>query len=350
MATQPPLYDPTRTKCMGQAMSMRMTFHAFRQMLVNGLYAGSHAFLSARIYAKWIVDKARLPLSREHYRLYKLIHRLCWRELREFPDLVGCRNYNDKIQWLKLFDQSPDIVRCSDKVLVRDYINERIGEDCLPRLYQVHEHFSQIDFNSLPQAFVIKVNHDSGTVILVRNKSEVDFKQLETRIEEALGKAYGWENGEWAYAYINPQVLVEEFIDPSSSKPPPDYKFHCVDGKIKWLQFIFDRGAETKEVIVDPCGRITDVHFDHNMLHSSEFLVPPQWDEMRDIAERLAEGFRYVRVDMYCTKEKVYAGEMTFFPLMGCYKGDGQRQLGLLLDFDRSFCRPPIISQLERVR
>mgnify|MGYP003612413019 FL=1 len=136
------------------------------------------AWIGARIYLKWLTDCRRLPLTSDHWELYQIIHRLYWKDLRDFPNLVNCRDFNDRMQWLKLFDQSEEIIRCSDKITVRDYVKERVGEKYLVELYQVCDHFSQINFKSLPKSFVIKTNHDSGSVILVRDKSKFDSTLL----------------------------------------------------------------------------------------------------------------------------------------------------------------------------
>src|SRR5262249_33087614 len=119
------------------------------------------AFLHTKIGFKWQLDKRYLPLTPEHWELYDIIHRYCWGVLGEFPNLISCRDFNDKIQWLKLFDQSEEIVRCADKVLMRDYVRERVGEQYLVKLFQVREHFSEIDFDAVPNEFVIKANNDS---------------------------------------------------------------------------------------------------------------------------------------------------------------------------------------------
>ncbi len=129
--------------------------------------------LSAIIKTKWLNDKRQLPLTPANYELYNIIHRRYWDILHDFPNLINCHDFNDKIQWLKLFDQSPEIVSCVDKILVRDYVRERVGEEYLVKLFQVHDYFSQIDFDALPKSFVIKTNHDAGSVILVRDKSMI---------------------------------------------------------------------------------------------------------------------------------------------------------------------------------
>jgi len=296
------------------------------------------------IKKKWTTDSKDLPLTPDHWDLYVIIHKLCLKELGAFPDLVNCRDFNDRIQWLKLFDQDKETIQCSDKILVRDFVRERVGGHVLTELYQVHNQFDSIDFEKLPKSFVIKTNHDSGTVILVRDKSQFDQVAAREKIELSLRQTYGWSYGEWAYAHVRPKVLVEEFIEPGSDKPPADYKFHCVDGKIRWLQYIYDRGSNTKECIVDAEGNVTVMHFDHNMQHSEEFEKPSSWNELLQCAEFLSKGRKYVRVDLFASGNRIYFGEMTFFPLMGCYRSLDQMSLGMKLSFDRTTYKFPVIS------
>lgn len=307
-------------------------------------------WFSARIKVKWLCDKRHLPLTSAHGELYDLIHRLCWREVHDFPNLINCRDFNDRIQWLKLFDQSREIVRCTDKIQVRDYVMERVGGEYLVKLYQVHDHFSQIDFEALPNAFVIKANHDSGTVILVRDKAKLDRAKAEARLETALRKPFGWTNGEWAYSYVKPRVLVEEFIEPEKKMPPPDYKFYCVEGSVKFMHFIFDRGHDTKEQTIDRQGYDLETALYPSFKYSKGFMKPPNWAEMIRVAEQLGKGLKCVRVDLFCSDEKIYVGEMTFWPMMGCYKGEGQKKIGQLLDFDRTTFKRFLLPDLERER
>jgi hypothetical protein len=266
---------------------------------------------NARLHAKWLYDRFRLPLLPEHYPLYRIIQQNYHKQLGCFPNLVNCRDYNDKIQWLKLFDQDEAEVRCSDKLLVREHVRERVGERYLVPIYQVADRYAGIDFSKLPNSFVIKTNHDSGTVMLVRDKGKLDHNQATLRIDASLQRIYGWQNGEWGYAGIKPKVFVEQFIDPENLSAPPDYKFHCVNGRVQLLQFIYDRGMAPKE-------------------------------QMIAVAEAIAKGFKYVRVDLYYSSGRIYAGEMTFWPMAGCYHGDGQKRIGAYLDFDRRTVKPPI--------
>lgn len=305
-------------------------------------------FVHLRIACKWFRDKKHLPLSREHWQLYSIIHHLSWDDLRYFPNLISPRDFNDRIQWLKLFDQSEEHIRCSDKIAVRKFVEARIGSEYLTKQYQVCGSFEEIDFDTLPVSFVIKTNHDSGSVLLVPEKRSFDGKAARGRISSSLERVFGWAYGEWAYRFIKPKVVVEEFLPCESGASPADYKFHCVDGRIKWLQYIFDRNRGTKEVIVSPEGTVLPYHFDQNMQQAHEFVLPLNWEKLCSVAEALAKGWKYVRVDLYNPGNRIFFGEITFYPLRGCYKGDGQRRLGQLLDFDRTTFKPPIYRQLVK--
>jgi hypothetical protein len=306
-------------------------------------YALTRIWLRRSLAKKWVRDRRELPLTDAHRELYQILHVKSWNELGYFPELIDCRDYNDKIQWLKLFDQSPEIVQCSDKIAVRDFVRARVGASHLVEVYQTASRFSDVDFGALPDAFVLKTNHDSGSVVLVREKGAFNRRAAKEQFEKALGRTYGWRKGEWSYSLVPPQVLVEAYIDPGSGGAPPDFKFHCVNGKVRWLQYIYDRGVDTKEVIVSAAGEVTSIHLDRMMSHSESFERPAQWNDLLRVAEALAEGFKYVRVDLYLDRDHIYFGELTFFPRSGCYGGVGQRQLGPLLDFDRSTFEPPLL-------
>jgi hypothetical protein len=305
-------------------------------------------WLTARINVKWLTDKRHLPLTTDHWALYDIIHRFCWRELQDLPNLIECRDFNDRIQWLKLFDQSADIIRCSDKIAVRDFIRQRVGDKYLIGLYQVCDHFHEIDFQRLPGSFVIKANHDWGSVELVTDKETIDLTALEGRFESALSASFGVESGEWAYRHICPKIFVEGYIGDPCNGPPPDYKFQCVDGVVKFCRFTCDRGIDTKEIVLDRNGDSLGMVMDERFKLLSIFQKPEEWEQLVDIAEKLAQGFKCVRVDLYFAGGKIYVGEMTFFPMAGVYAGEGQKRLGHYLDFDRTTFKPLISTIPDR--
>ena len=297
---------------------------------------------------KWNHDCRYLPLTVAHRELYDNIHRRYRKIFGKFPNLVNCQDLNDRIQWLKLFDQDREIVRCVNKITVRNYVQEEVGNQYLVELYQAHDHFDQIDFDALPNAFVIKTNHDSGTVFLVRDKAQLDKPGLKLQIEAALCKSWGWKAGEWGYSYIPPQVLVEEMINPQNHEPPADYKFHCSEGEVKFMSYICSHDGEREGQVLDPDGYDLKIRIASGWKLGTSFKKPQQWDKMIDIAERLSKNFKYVRVDLFCTGQHIYVGELTFWPMAGYSKEGGQKILGPLIDFDRTTYKPLLLPELEK--
>lgn len=306
------------------------------------------AALTAWIGAKWYRDKMSLPLTRDHWEIYDLIHRASWRRLEKLPNLRDPQDYNDRVQWLKLFDQREEMVRLGDKIAVRDYIREKTGDRYLSKLLQVCDSFEEIDFDRLPDRFVIKANNDSGNVVLVTDKAKLDKAEARQRMEFSLGRVYGWSGGEWHYAFMKPKLMVEEFLETGTDLPPADYRFHCVNGWVRWIQNDIPFEPKMKEVIVDPEGRPMKVHFSSHKIYSEEFTKPAQWEEMTKLAETLSTGWKYVRIDMFVCGNRLYAGEITFTPYAGFYKGEGQKVMGKLLDFEKTTFEPPVYRRLTK--
>lgn len=177
----------------------------------------------------------------------------------------------------------------------------------------------------------------------MHDKNLFDEEAARKKISKALCEPYGWDNGEWGYSLVKPKVMVEQYIESDSPNAPPDYKFHCVNGVVKYLHFIYDRDGDTRELFTDRDGNIQPFVVYFPAGKAEKFSKPLLWDEMVRVAEVLATGFKYVRVDLYLTKsDQIYVGEMTFWPMAGCYKGEGQKTLGMALDFDRTTFKPTI--------
>ena len=259
-------------------------------------------------------------------------------KLRPFRDGKIPSGYNEKMHWLMVHDQMPEHVICSDKLLCRSFVANRIGEQYLRKIYAVERSVDDIDFADLPETFVIKTNHDSGSVFVV--DSERTWKSVKRKLRRKLRKTYGSGKGEWAYSYILPRVFVEEFMP----GPIVDYKFHCCDGEICWTQVIYDRvSGHPREVNVCEDFISLGIHFDDQfILDDAPPDKPVSWNEMKGLARVLSEGFRYVRVDFYEYREEPSFGELTFWPRAGSYDSEGEQKLGELLNIDTSFSRPVI--------
>ena len=275
----------------------------------------------------------KLSFGRKNYNFDDLLAKL-----RPFREGKTPRGYNEKIRWLIVNDQMPEHVICSDKILCRSFVSNRIGNQYLRDVYQISESPDSIDFNQHPEKFVVKTNHDSGSTFVVTDLQA--WKKAKRKIRKRMKRTYGLEKGEWAYSYIRPRVFSEEFMP----GPIIDYKFHCCDGKIHWAQVIYDRSSgQPREVNVDENYCSFDVHFDDQFVLDK---IPPEkphsWNEMKDVARELSIGFRYVRVDLYEFRAKPSFGELTFWPRAGNYNSEGEQVLGKMLSFDLSFSRPTI--------
>lgn len=262
--------------------------------------------------------------------LREVIERLCVKQLGRLPDLKRPKGYNDKIQWLKLHDQRRDQIIACDKWGVRDWVAERAGKDVLiPARLGVCSDF-------LPA--YVKCTHDSGSARLARNG--VELRAAQTFAESRLGKPYGVDKGEWAYEFVRARIMTEEALAANT-----DYKFHCVHGRVAWVQVIWDRGVQTKEAIFSPDGAVTGLHMDEKMIHCPDQSQNPggmAWRELTTLAESLARGWRYVRVDLYWTG-RPWFGELTFWPRAGCYRSADEPNFGEMLDIDLTERRQPVV-------
>ena len=270
--------------------------------------------------------------------LIGVINDHCYRNLGVLPNLEDPSGYNDKINWLKIYDQMYEQVVCCDKLLVRAYVASRVARDCLLDVYQTFRSADDIDTTTLPDRYVLKSNHDSGSVYIVTdNKACARAKR---KLRRRMRSVYGIENGEWAYSHIVPCVIAEEYM----SGPIVDYKFHCCGGDVRWVQIISERATgEPKETIVDENYTSLRLHMDHKMVHNMQAPSQPEsWEQMKTLAQVLSKPFRYVRVDLYQYKDRAIFGELTFWPLAGCYKTQDQPVFGSMLSFDTSFTRPII--------
>jgi len=297
------------------------------------------------IFIKWMCDCQKLPLTKVHWPLYLKLHIRFFIRLRRLPNIHSCRDYNEKIQWLKLFDQNECFIDMSDKLKVKGFVQERLGPGFTPKtLFVLSSDQKTPCIKDLPNDFVIKTNHDSGGVYICRRNNQIQFNKKIESAKNRLNKIYGISAGEWCYPLIEPKVFVEEYLDVGKDAPA-DFKFHCSNGKVLWLQYIYDRCTSPKEVIVSADGDVMDVWIYQAMEHSTTFVKPDNWHELIKVAEKLSLGVKYLRVDLYNLNGQVFVGELTLYPMGGMYSGDGQRKISNLLDFDRSTVTSPVLSQ-----
>lgn len=294
------------------------------------------------IEKQWEQDCELLPLSSQHKFLYTRLHERSFQLLKDIPNIAQPVTYNDKINWCKLFDQQEQSVQAVDKIGAVQYLAER-GLEQYSRTILTHaDSVEELELDKCSGQCVIKNNHDSGSTRFLNFNKKIDFSPHIRYYNERLKKEYGLRNAEWQYSMIEPQVLIEQQL---SGGVPADYKFHCCNGSVVWCQYIYDRFNGTKEINVLPDGTDTGILFDTNFKKGSTFNIPSTWDEMLELASTLSKPYKYVRVDLFSVDDKVYFGELTFFPRGGCYSGEGQKRLGQMLEFDTTTYKEPVWSQ-----
>lgn len=236
-------------------------------------------------------------------------------------DLLHPRTFNEKLQWLKINYRNPIYTQMVDKQAVKRYVSERIGEEYIIPTLGVWEHFDEIDFNSLPTQFVLKCTHDSGGVVICKDKRNLDMEKAKSIIEKSLKRNFYWHGREWPYKNVHPKIIAEKFISDKENIDTKltDYKFFCFNGKVNNVMVCLDRDSgATKFYFFSPDWKLMRIN-KRGKAAPLDFTLPkPEClDEMVFVAEKLAKGLPFVRIDLYQSNKMVYFGEITFFPDSG---------------------------------
>lgn len=265
--------------------------------------------LESRGYIKILGDEKYLKI------LYK-------ERLGKELNLENPKTFNEKLQWLKLNDRKDIYNKMVDKYEVRDYIKEKIGEEYLIPLYGVYEKFDEIDFDKLPNQFVLKTTHDSGGVIICKDKNNFNIGDARKKINKYLKKNFYYCGREWPYKNVKPRILCEKYmIDEKNHNNIIDYKFMCFNGKVKFLYTCV--GRDSKEGVKI---NFFDINWEKMNLNNKLSLKidnnrivkkPKKFDTMLELAEILSKDNIFLRVDFYEINEKIYFGELTFYPWCG---------------------------------
>jgi len=225
--------------------------------------------------------------------------------------------FTEKLQWMKLYDFRPEYVDMVDKVKVKQYIKEKIGEEYVIPTFGVWKSEKDIDFDALPEKFVLKCNHDSGTVVVCPDKSALDHDEARRVMGRALRTNYYLRGREKPYKYVEHRIFAEQFLQDDSMSELLDYKFFCFDGEPRVFKINFDKDTEFHANYYD---------MDMNLLPFGEvmpapapriFTKPDNYDKMVEIVRTLSAGFPFVRVDLYNVGGKIYFGELTLYPTSG---------------------------------
>lgn len=233
-------------------------------------------------------------------------------------NLDSPQKYTEKLQWLKLYDHRPEYTTMVDKYEVKQYVSDRIGSEYVIPLLGVWERVEDIDFSSLPDKFVLKTAHDSGGLVICKDKSQLDISAARKKLSYFLNRKYYDYNREWPYKNVKPRIIAEEYMEDETYKELRDYKFFTFGGVPKVLYIAQGRGKGEPTVadFFDMDFKHLPFTIDHDMAD-----VPPEmpknFELMKELAAKLSEGTPQLRVDFYEVNGKVYFGEMTFFHCSG---------------------------------
>lgn len=248
--------------------------------------------------------------------------------------------FNEKIQWLKVYDSTPLKTRLADKYLVREWIAEEIGDKYLIPLIGQWTSFEDIDFDALPDKFVLKCVHGSGMNIIVKDKNKLDKKAAKSKIDFWMQSYYGiGPMQEWHYRDVPHRIIAEKYME-NMSGDLYDYKVYCFNGEPKYIQVITGRYGKSQMAFYDLDWNDSGFSNEHFDKMTEKPPKPKQLDKMLELSKILCKDFAYVRVDFYLIgDEQIYFGEMTFTPASGVSKWvpkEANRMLGDLLKLPES--------------
>lgn len=242
-------------------------------------------------------------------------------DMKKKLNLKDPKTFNEKLQWLKLYDRNPLYTTLVDKYAVKDYVANIIGNEHIIETYGVWDKFEDIDFDALPNEFVLKATGGGGSnsVFVCKDKKTFDYKTAKAGLERANKQNMFYNGREWPYKNVPRKIIAEKFMVDESGYELKDYKFFCFNGKVKSLFIATDRSVEGEEVKFD----FFDENFNHLPFRQGhenakvEIKKPEKFDEMIEIAEKLSQNIRHVRVDLYNINGQIYFGEMTFYSYSG---------------------------------
>ena len=254
---------------------------------------------------RFLPDK--LVINFENYRAYK----------RFLPkNKKDIKYFGEKIQWLKLYGNLEKYNDYVDKYLVRNYIKSEIGEEYLIPLLGVYDNSKDIDYNVLPNKFVMKINNGSAMNIIVKDKNSENLGKINNKLDKWLKNDYSKIKKEYQYKNVDRKIICEEYISDSKGELV-DYKFFCFDGEPLFVKADLDRFSDHKVNFYDMDWNFMDMRESFYKNCDNNVKKPKNFDKMIDISKKLSKNFQFVRVDLYDVDGKIYFGELTFTPASG---------------------------------
>jgi len=278
-----------------------------------------------RLYLNTIAGKFIIGIALKIYYKYSIyiineknfIKKRFKKKIGAFPNLDNPTTFNEKITWLKLNHRRPLHTTCADKLAVREYVKEKIGDKYLIPLIFHSDKVSELKPSNFPDyPFIIKTNHDSSGGIIVKNKITANWKLIRKQLTKLLKQNYYYPSKEWQYKNIKPLVIAEKLLMDINDSIPFDYKLHFFNGEFVFVQVDIDRQIDHKRNLYDKDWNFIDVQWIYK--NGDHVKRPKNFDKMLSLAKNFASDFCYVRVDLYTLKDEIYFGELTFHSESGC--------------------------------
>lgn len=227
------------------------------------------------------------------------------------------KTFNEKINWLKLNDHDPLYTKLVDKYEGKEYIKKRIGDEYIIPTLGVYDRFDEIDFEKLPDQFVLKCTHDSEGIVIVKDKSKFDIKAARKKINSAMKQNFYYIGREWPYKNVKPRIIAEQYMTDESGVELKDYKIFCFNGKPEYVEVDFNRHIEHKLNPYDFDWKPLNFCDSSKNDYSVNIKKPLRLADMYDIAAELSKNIDFLRVDFYSIEDKIYVGELTLYPGSG---------------------------------
>lgn len=234
-------------------------------------------------------------------------------------DLKNPQTFNEKLQWLKLYDRNPEYTKTVDKYQAKQYVADIIGEKYIIPTLGIWDKFENINFEELPNQFVLKCTHDSGGLVICKDKSKLNIKEAKRKISKSLKTNYYYHGREWPYKKVRPRIIAEKYMATYKQKELIDYKFFCFNGEPKFLYV--SEGLSNHEN-----ARISfaNMNYEKTEFYRKDYRPfdklpdkPTNFDKMKELSKKLSKNIPFIRVDFYEVNGQIYFGELTFFPCSG---------------------------------
>ena len=223
--------------------------------------------------------------------------------------------FNEKLNWMKLYYHNPLFTDMVNKYKAKEYVASKVGEEHVVPAYGVYNSFKEIDFDKLPNQFVLKCTHDSGSYVVVKDKSIFDKEAARRILNRGMKRNYFLIEREWPYKNVEHRILAEKYMDDKTGRTLRDYKFWCFNGEPRYM-YCTVKDENFYENFYDMDFNPVDIN--HGFRRAKpEFEKPSGFDEMKTLASKLSEGIPFVRVDFFQVDGKVYFGEFTFYDWAG---------------------------------